>query len=93
MYHFAGGSRVQYHGPFLMIDDVVVFCGNSLLPVFPCPQIQNLVSPLALGGVKVDRNTVLVKLLQCGHPLAQGAMVIMAAATVAATLLCLHGIF
>ena len=40
MYHFAGGARVQYRGPFLLIDDVVVFCGSSLLPVFPDPQVQ-----------------------------------------------------
>ena len=93
MYHFAGGSRVQYRGPFLLIDDVVVFSGSSLLPVFPYPQIQHLVRPLALGGVKVDRNTVLVKLLQCGHPLAQGVCAMVAAATAAAILLCLQGIF
>jgi hypothetical protein len=64
-----------------------------VLPVFPYPQIQKWVSPLAQGGVKVDRNTVLVKLLQCGHPLVQGALAIVAAATAAVTLLCLHGIF
>jgi len=93
MYHFAGGARVQYRGPFLMIDDVVVFCGSSVLPVFPYPQIQKWVSPLAQGGVKVDRNTVLVKLLQCRHPLIQGVLAIVAAATAAVTLLCLHGIF
>ena len=93
MYHFGGGASVQYHGPFLMIDDVVVFCGSGLLPVFPLTEIQNLVSPLARGGIKVDRNTVLVKLLECGHPLAQGAFAIVAAATAAAILLCLHEIF
>jgi hypothetical protein len=93
MYHLAGGSSVQYCGPFLMIDDVMVFCGSHILPTFSSPQIQQLVMPVALGGVKVDRNTVLVKLLECRHPLAQGACAIVAAATVAAILLCLHGIF
>ncbi len=93
MYHLAGGSSVQYHGPFLMIDDVVVFSGSSLLPVFPHPQIQKLVRPLALSGVKVDLNTVLVKLLECRHPLAQCAFAIVIAAAVAAILLCIHWIF
>jgi hypothetical protein len=93
MYHLASGSSVQYCGPFLMIDDVVVFCGSRLLPAFSAAQIQKLVRPLALGGVKVDRNTVLVKLLQGRHPLAQGACAIAAAASAAAMLLCLYGIF
>ncbi len=93
MYHLGGGSSVQYCGPFLMIDDVVVFCGSQLLPAFPATQIQQLVRPLALGGVKVDRNTVLVKLLQCRHPLAQGGFAIVAMAAAAAIPLCLHGIF
>ncbi len=93
MYHLGGGSSVQYCGPFLLIDDVVVFCGSRLLPAFPATQIQKLVRPLALGGVKVDRNTVLVKLIQCRHPLAQGAFAIVAGTAAAAILLCLHGIF
>lgn len=93
MYHLAGGSSVQYRGPFLLIDDVVVFAGSLFFPAFSSPQVQTLVRPLATGGVKVDRNTLLVKLLQCRHPLAQGVIAMMTAATAAATLLCLHGIF
>jgi hypothetical protein len=93
MYHLAGGSTVQYRGPFLLIDDVVVFCGNHLLPVFAPLQLQNLVHPLAQGGVKVDRNTIVVKLLQSRHPFALGACAILATATTAAMLLCLQGIF
>jgi len=93
VYHLAVGSGVQYHGPFLLIDDVVVFSGSHLLPAFAPPQLQKLVRPLALGGVKVDRNTIVVKLLQCLHPFALGACAILAAAVAAAILLCLHGIF
>jgi hypothetical protein len=93
MYHFGGGSRVQYHGPFLAIDDVVVFCGSSLLPAFPPAQLEEMVRPLALGGVKVDRNTMLIKLLQCRHPLAQGAFAVVAGASAAILVLCLNQIF
>ncbi len=93
MYHFAGGSGVQHHGPFLLIDDVVVFTGSRLLPAFASPQLQKLVMPLASGGVKVDRKTLMVKLLQCRHPFAQGACVMLAATAAAALLLSLHGIF
>lgn len=90
-YHLAGGSRVQYHGPFLSIDDVVVFCGSHLLPVFSTAQVQKLVKPLSHGGIKVDRDTVSVKLLQSRHPLAIGALAIAAALAAAILVLYLQG--
>jgi hypothetical protein len=86
-YHFAGGSRIQYLGPFVAIDDVVVFTGNELLPAFSPAQIQQLVRPLAVGGIKVDVKTMLVKLLQSHHPLAQGLCVIAATTCTAIVLL------
>jgi hypothetical protein len=93
MYHMAGGSRVQYRGPFLSIDDVVVFCGSRLLPAFSLAQVQKEVRPIALGGVRVDRNTLMVRLLQCRHPLALGALAILTAAGAAILLLCLQSLF
>jgi hypothetical protein len=93
MYHLAGGSGVQYRGRFLMIDDVAMFCGSRLFPAFSTRQIKQLVMPLARGGVKVDRLTVMVKLLQSRHPIALAACAILATALAAAVLLCLHGIF
>ena len=92
MYHLGSGPSVQYRGPFLLIDDVVVFTGVNWLPTFSNEQVQSDVMPLASGGIKVDRNTVVVKLLQCRHPLAQGGVVILAALTAAAVLLCLPGL-
>ena len=92
MYHLGGGPDLQYHGSFLLIDDVVVFTGNRLLPAFSADQVKSLVTPLATGGIKIDRNTVLVKLLQCRHPLIQGTAVILAAGAIAAVLLCLQGV-
>ena len=89
-YHIGGGSRVQYRGAFLAIDDVVVFCGSRILPAFSQLQIQTQVRPLALSGVKVDRDTLLVKLLQSRHPLALGALAILAALAVATAVLCLQ---
>ncbi|HEY6130860.1 MAG TPA: hypothetical protein VIV27_02520, partial [Halioglobus sp.] len=91
MYHLSGGARVQHCGPFLLIDDVGVFAGTRLLPAFSPPQVQTLVLPLAAGGVKVDRNTVLVKLLQGRHPIALGICATIATSTVAFGLLCLYG--
>jgi hypothetical protein len=93
MYHLGGGPRVQYRGPFLLLDDVVVFTGTRLLPAFSSKQAACEVTPLAEAGIKVDRKTVTVKLLQSRHPLAQGAVAVLVSFTVAAVLLCLHGIF
>ena len=92
MYHIGGGARVQHRGHFLMIDDVVVFTGSRLLPAFSTRQVQELIRPLAIGTVKVDRRTLAVKLLECGHPIAQGAIAIIAALTAAGSVLCLYTI-
>jgi hypothetical protein len=93
MYHFDGGGRIHHHGPFLMIDDVTVFTGAPLLPAFSPAAISEWVTPVAAGGVKVDRKIVTVKLLQARHPLAIGVVVILVTSASAVALLSLHGIF
>jgi len=84
---------VQYRGHFLLIDDIVVFCGSRLLPVFPDAQIEQWITPMMIRGAKVDRNTLAVKLLQARHPLAQCAMAMIMAAVAAISILCLQEIF
>jgi hypothetical protein len=91
MYHLGGGSRVQYRGPFVLLDDVVVFTGTRLLPAFSSKQVAGNVTPLAEAGIKVDRKTLIVKLLQGGHPLARGALAMLLSFAVAAVLLGLQG--
>lgn len=93
LYHLAGGSRLQYRGPFLAIDDVVVFAGSRHLPAFSPAPLQQHVRPLALGGIKVDSKTIAIKLLECRHPLALGALVVIAAVAAAALLLALPLVF
>jgi hypothetical protein len=93
MYHLGSGGRIHYRGPFLMIDDVTVFTGTHLLPAFSPAVIAQRVAPLAVGGVRVDRKIVTVKLLQSRHPLALGAVTILAACAAALALLSLQGIF
>jgi hypothetical protein len=74
-----------------MIDDVLVFAGNRLLPAFDQAQVASKVNPLVQAGVRVDRKTVLVKLLQSSHPFARGAIAILVALLAAAVLLSLPG--
>jgi hypothetical protein len=93
VYHFGRGSAIQYGGAFLLLDDVVMFTGNPLLPAFSPKKIQRLVYPLARNGIKVDRATILVKLLEARHPLAQGVLVIGGTAAIAILLLLAQGIF
>ncbi|MEZ5567508.1 MAG: hypothetical protein R3E54_04060 [Halioglobus sp.] len=87
LYHLGADSRIQYRGAFLLMDDVIVFRGNALLPAFSQPELAAHVTPLLRGGVKVDRTTTLIKLLQARHPLAVAAGV--CALTSAASLLML----
>ena len=90
VYHLAGGSNISYRGAFLLIDDVVVFSGNRLLPAFRPTQICHSVAPLATAGVKVDHQTVLVKLLQSRHPIAMGVVILVFSAAAAAAVLYLQ---
>ncbi len=75
-----------------MIDDVVTFTGTRLLPAFIPEQIEALVSPLRQAGVRVDRSTVAIKLLQGRHALALGALVTLLTTAVAAALLLIPGL-
>jgi hypothetical protein len=93
MYHLGSGSRIHWRGPFLMIDDVTVFTGAPLLPAFAPASIARQVDPAAREGIKVDRKIVTVKLLQGRHPLALGALAILASIAAAVVLLSLQGIF
>ena len=93
MYHFADGCDVQYRKHFLLIGDVVVFCGSGLLSVFSDAQIQRLIVPIVTRGIKIDRNTLAVKLLQARHPLVQGVVAMIMAAAGAISILYLQGIF
>ncbi len=70
MYHLGSDARIQYRGPFLIIDDVVVYTGHPLLPAFDPQEVNTIVEPLASCGIKVDGKTVAIKLLQRWHPLA-----------------------
>ena len=63
-----------------------MFTGNRLWPVFEQPVVQTRVLPLARRGIRVDRQTVLVKLLQCRHPLARAASALVAGLSLAIAL-------
>ncbi len=89
MYHLASGARLQYRGPFLLIDDVVVFSGSALLPALDPTQLQQQVFAHIKTGVRVDYKTVIVKLLQSRHPLAQAGKVVTLCASLAVCVLML----
>jgi hypothetical protein len=76
MYHLASDARIHYRGPFVSIDDVVVFTGNALLPAMDPDQVNAKLRPVVEAGARVDRKTILVKLLEVRHPLALGALAI-----------------
>ncbi len=92
IYNIGGDSRIQFRGPFLLIDDVVVYTGTAALPAFSPAQVQATVGPLRDAGVRVDRTTVMIKLLQGRHALATGTLLALFT-TASALLLALAGAF
>jgi len=87
MYHMGSGPRIYYRDNFLIMDDIVVFLGTRALPVFSAEQLAEHIVPRALAGIKIDRKTVIIKLLQSGHPLAKGMLASIACAV--AAIICL----
>lgn len=93
LYHFGGGSEIQYRGSFLILYDVVVFCGNRFAPAFARPQLNAQVTPLARNGVKIDRKTLLVKLVQARHPVIQALAAVVISSGVALAIIALPLVF
>lgn len=80
IYHIGSGSQIAYRGSFMLLDDIVVNAGSTLLPAFDLNTLRSEVKPLVVGGVRVDRKTLIAKLLEAGHPFARGAVAIGACA-------------
>ena len=54
---------------------------------------MQVTAPALAGAVKVDSNTIVVKLLEARHPLAQGTLAILATTACALVLLALRGTY
>ncbi|MFV8817074.1 hypothetical protein [Haliea sp. E17] len=73
-YHSGGAARVKRCGPFLFIDDIVVFTGTALIPALASlPLLQSLA--VAGQGIRhVPSGEVVIRLLESRHPLARAAL-------------------
>ena len=85
-YHIGAGPRVMYRNNFLMIDDVLLFTGNGILPVFDAPRLATL-GPAIEAGIRVERKVIWVHLLQSRHPMATAFLVLLAGAGLAVALI------
>ena len=56
-----------------MIDDVIVYLGNAVVEQFAHEALEEKFQPLFNTGIKVDRTTLRVKLIQSRHPMWLGA--------------------
>jgi len=74
LYHMGAGPRIAYRSRFVLIDDIVVFTGASLLPTFDPKQLKALEATIT-AGVKVEAKAVWIRLLQARHPLAVGSII------------------
>ena len=89
-YRVGIGPEIQYFQNFVMINDVVVYLGNRLLARFCSAGLQERFQPLLRTGIKVDRATLGIRLIQQRHPLALGGAGVLAAVA-GVVLLALYG--
>ena len=68
LYRVVRTSRLQYRENHLIADDVIVFLGNRIQRLFDDEQLDALVQPLVNRGIRTDRLTLQVKMLQSRHP-------------------------
>ncbi|PLW69737.1 hypothetical protein [Pseudohalioglobus lutimaris] len=87
MYHLATGPRIHYRGPFVVVDDVIIFTGNKWFPGLHQQQVKRELEPRVTAGVRVDRKTIAVKLLQSRHPVAKSGIAIAVGAILGALFL------
>ena len=85
-YHMGAGPRVMYRNSFVMIDDILLFTGNGMLPVFDAAQLA-AVRPTVEAGIRVERKVIWVHLLQSRHPMASAFLVLLGGAGTAIALL------
>ncbi len=71
-YRVGSGPKIQYLHNYVMIDDVIVYLGNRLVHQFADEPLQSRFQPLFTTGIKVDRATLRVKLIQRRHPMLLG---------------------
>ncbi len=71
-YRVGSGPRIQYFKNYVMIDDVIVYLGNRMVAHFAPEPLQKKFLPLFSTGIKVDRATLRVKLIQSRHPMLLG---------------------
>ena len=71
-YRVGRGPRIQYVHNYVMIDDVIVYLGNPLLPQFADKPLQQEFEPIVTRGIKVDRTTLRLKLINSRHPMLYG---------------------
>jgi hypothetical protein len=86
-YRVGSGPAVQYQGDFVMIDDVIVYLGNRLLPPFARETLRRQFQPLLQRGSEVDRSTLQLKLIEQNHPVWLGISALLACLSLSALLL------
>ena len=85
-YRIGKGPKIQYVNNYVMIDDVIVYLGNRLVQQFDPKPLRHRFAPLVRRGIRVDKTTLRLKLINSRHPMFYGS-VGLALAALAATLL------
>jgi hypothetical protein len=72
LYRIGAGPRIQYFGHYVMIDNVIAYLGYPWFSPFSQEALEQQFWPLFRSGIKVDRATVQIKMLQQRHPMLLG---------------------
>lgn len=88
-YRVGTGPSIQYLRNYVMIDDVIVYLGNPLLSHFASEPLQQKFQPVMQTGIKIDRTTLRVKLIQSRHPMLLGILGLLLATGIALLLILL----
>ncbi len=82
-YHCDQPDRTAFRGPFLFIDDIVVFTGTALLPAIDPASKYPLLASQLRNAVPASWSEILTRLRESNHPLARGSMAALAALALA----------
>lgn len=73
-YRIGRGPKIQYVNNYVMIDDVVVYLGNRLVQQFDPKPMKHRFAPIVRRGIRVDRMTLRLKLINSRHPMFYGTV-------------------
>ncbi|TGD73440.1 hypothetical protein E4634_10420 [Mangrovimicrobium sediminis] len=91
-YHHSSGRGLQRRGPFLFIDDVMVYTGSPWLAALERGAVREQLEPRLADAAPAPLGALLVRLRESGHPLGQAGLLLATGLAFAALALLVGGL-